>query len=50
VLAGHEKNVSEAQIVKIFGLSDNLRNCKSGSKDRIVTRKSAILAVIYALV
>jgi hypothetical protein len=50
VLAGHEKNVSEARIVKIFGLSDNLRNGKSGAKDRIITGKSAILAVIYTLV
>jgi hypothetical protein len=50
VLTGHEKDVSKAQIVKVFGLGDNLRDGKGGAKDRIIPRKPAILAVIYALV
>jgi hypothetical protein len=50
MLACHQKDVSESQIVKMFGLCNDLRDGKSGAENGIVARKPAILAVIHTLV
>jgi hypothetical protein len=50
VLARDEEDISKAQIVKMFGLGDDLGDAESGAKNWVIPGKSAILAVIHTLV
>lgn len=50
MLARHEENVPETEVVEVLRLRNDLRDRESSPQDGIISGKSAVLAIIHALV